>query len=376
MGWTRRQLLAAGSVFASAATTGCVGRFNPLSGDGEPATGGGESTAGEASAATATPTATATTTTTATASRSDSATEQAMGEVEWHVSRFRPTADRYLSAAGRALGALQSLDDRASVSPADLDRLESLFERVETVLYDQLVPHFDAEPTVATYNDDRLAELETLRERSDWDAAQALLGRMVTRYETLASEAYVDQTFPTDPVAGRLVRVLTRPSTVADAAVVAYDASSDTVLEARRETTAYVPDTLPGGRSDLPSYEETFDPISVGASRTRRVYLTYTTLRGERQSWPVFVQGYEDERRAESALRRALSESGAVTTDGTQTLGERTWQRVFYRSNESVTYAFAHRTGQYLLVAAPSPTPWDERASGWDRPLELGWFWR
>lgn len=375
MGWTRRQLLATGSVFASAATAGCVDRFNPLSGDGEPDTGGG-STAGPESTSTPTATATPTAAATAAVSRSDSATEQAIAEVVWHVSRFRPTADRYLSAAGRALGLLQSLDDRASVSPADLDRLESLFGQAETVLYDRLVPHFDAEPTVATYNDDRLAELETLRERSDWDAAQALLRRMVTRYETLASEAYVEQTFPTDPVAGRLARVLTRPSTVEDAVVAAYDAPTDTVLDVRRDTDAYVPDRLPGGRTDLPGYEETFDPVSVAASRTRRIYLTYTTLRGEQRSLPVFVQRYEDGRRAESAVRRALSESGAVTTDGTQTLGERTWRRVFYQSNESVTYAFAHRAGRHLLVAAPSPTPWDERPKGWDRPLELGWFWR
>jgi hypothetical protein len=296
-------------------------------------------------------------------------------EIEWFGRTYRPTVERYLSRASRALGLLESLDERSSVSARDLDRLRSLLTGVETVLYDQIAPHFGTEPSVRSYNADRLSELRTLRGRSDWDAVQRVLAGMVDRYETLATESWVAETFPTDPIGGRLASVLTGDDRTEAAAVLVYYAPTDYLGRVQRDTGTFTGD-LAGERDDLAGYDRTFDPAAVSAYRTARAYLTYTHLGRGGRAQPVFVQQYEDERRTESAVERMLSQSGAVTADGTQTLGGQEWRRVFYQANGGVTYAFVLRTGRYVLTVAPSRTPWDEREEGWTAPLSLGWFWQ
>jgi len=373
--WTRRRTLATGATLASAALGGCAS-VNPLSGgEGGGQTGtGGTDGSGSGAGSTGTATASPTPTTTPVASREGSATEAAFTELAWFAREFPGTVDRYLTAASRALGLVESLDSRASVSEADLDRLESLLNRVETVLYDDLVPHFDAQPGVRSYNDDRLSELRTLRERSDWSAVQEVLTDMTGRYSDLSTRAWVDETFQTDPVGGRLADRLTADGVADRTGVMVYYAPTDTVARVQADPSVYR-GSLPGGRTNLDGYERTFDPTAVTAYRTARAFLTYTSLRFGRPSAPVFLQQYRDADRAEDAVGRMLSASGAVTAEGTQTLGGQEWRQVFYQANGGVTYAFLLRTGRYVLVAAPSRTAWESRADGWTAPLELGWFW-
>jgi hypothetical protein len=368
---TRRRALATGAAVATGTLGGCT-RLNPLSGgdtDGGGGGGGGGSTT-TTSGGTPTPEPTAT----PAVSRSGTATDRVFEEVEWFGRDLRPTVERYLSWASRALGLLESLDERSSVSARDLDRLRSLFDDLEAVLYDRIAPHFGTEPSVRSYNAERVSELRTLRGRADWDAVQRVLAGMVERYETLASESWVARTFPTDPVQGRLAEVLTADGRAADAATLVYYAPTDYLVRVQRDAAAYAGE-LAGDRDDLPGYDRTFDPTSVAAYRTARAYVTYNHLGRGPRAVPVFVQQYEDEARAGSAVDRMLSQSGAVSADGTRTLGGQDWRRVFYQANGGVTYAFVLRTGRYVLVTAPSRTPWDEREDGWTAPLSLGWFW-
>ncbi len=317
---------------------------------------------------------TATQTATPAVSREESAAATVFAEIEWFAREFPGAVDRYLTAASRALGVVESFDDRASVSAADLDRLESRLSRVETTLYDGLVPHFDAQPDVRSYNDDRLSELGAFRERSDWDAVQAVLAGMAERYRDLSTRTWVERTFQTDPVGGRLADRLTADGVADRAAVMVYYAPTDTVVRVQADPSAHQ-GALPGGRVDLSGYRQTFDPTAVTAYRTARAFTTYVSLQFGRLSTPVFLQQYRDAGRAEGAVGRMLSTSGAVTAEGTQTLGGREWRRVFYRANGGVTYAVLLRTGRYVLVAAPSRTAWESRADSWTVPLELGWFW-
>jgi hypothetical protein len=381
MDLTRRRALATGATVASAALGGCTS-LNPLSGGesggGAGASGGADPDSGDAGAmagsSTPTPTPAPAPTTTPAVSQGGGTTETAVAEVEWFVRDFPATVDRYLTASSRALGLVESLDSRASVSAADLDRLETLLGRVETVVYDDLVTHFDARPTIRSYNDDRLSELRALQERSDWEAVQAVLSGMAERYRGLSTRAWVEETFQTDPVGGRLADRLTADGAADRAAVMLYYAPTDTLERVQADPSAYG-GALPGGRADVPGYERTFGPTGVAAYRTARAFLTYVSLRFDRQSQPVFLQQYRDADRAAGAVGRMLSTSGAVTAEGTEPLGGQEWRRVFYRANGGVTYAFVLRTGRYVLVAAPSQTAWGERDDSWSVPLELGWFW-
>lgn len=377
MDLTRRRALATGATVASAALGGCTS-LNPLSGGesggGAGASGGADSNSGDAGAMAESSTPTPAPTTTPAVSQGGSTTETAVAEIEWFVREFPATVDRYLTASSRALGLVESLDSRASVSAADLDRLETLLSRVETVVYDDLVTHFDTRPTVRSYNDDRLSELRALQERSDWEAVQEVLSGMTERYRGLSTRAWVEETFQTDPVGGRLADRLTADGATDRAAVMLYYAPTDSLERVQADPSAYE-GALPGGRTDVSGYERTFDPTAVAAYRTTRAFLTYVSLQFDRQSQPVFLQQYRDADRAEGAVERMLSASGAVTAEGTQTLGGQEWRRVFYRANGGVTYAFVLRTGRYVLVAAPSQTAWDERDDSWSAPLELGWFW-
>lgn len=377
MDLTRRQALATGATVASAALGGCTS-LNPLSG-GESrgdagASGGADPGSGDAGAMAGSSTPTPTPTTTPAVSQGEGTTETAVAEIEWFVRDFPATVDRYLTASSRALGLVESLDSRASVSAADLDRLETLLGRVETVVYDDLVTHFDARPAIRSYNDDRLSELRALQERSDWEAVQEVLSGMAERYRGLSTRAWVEETFQTDPVGGRLADRLTADGAADRAAVMLYYAPTDTLERVQADPSASE-GALPGGRADVPGYERTFGPTGVAAYRTARAFLTYVSLRFDRQSQPVFLQRYRDADRAAGAVGRMLSTSGAVTAEGTETLGGQEWRRVFYRANGGVTYAFVLRTGRYVLVAAPSQTAWAERDDSWSVPLELGWFW-
>lgn len=345
--------------------------LNPLSGGGGTGESGGANGGGSTPTETATPTPTPTPT--PTVSRSGSATERVFAELEWFAREYRPTVDRYLSTGSRARNLIETLARQSSLSRSDLDRLRSLLGEVETVLYDGLVPHFDAEPTLASYNEQHLAELETLRGREDWDGVQGVLGEMASRYGTFVSEDYVARTFPTEPIGGPFARLLTGDGQTDRAAISVYYAPADYLGRVR--TAPPEIDDLAGGRTDVQRYDRAFDATGVAAYRTARAYVTFTDRSHGQRSQPVYLQQYESEERADGAVRRMLSASGSVTGDGTATLGGQEWRRVFYQSDSGVTYAFVLRTGRYTLVAAPSTTPWDERGDEWATPLSLGWFW-
>jgi hypothetical protein len=345
--------------------------LNPLSGGGSTGESGGADGSGSTSTETATPTPTPTPT--PTVNRSGSTTEQVFAELEWFARGYQPTVDRYLSTGSRALNLLETLARQSSLSRSDVERLRALLGEVETILYDGLVPHFDAEPTVESYNEKRLSELETLRGREDWDGVQGVLDEMAARYATLVSEDYVADTFPTDPIGGPFARLLTGGDRTDRATVAVYYAPANYL--ARVQTEPIETEEFAGGRTDVPRYDRTFDATGVAAYRTARAYATFTDRSHGQRSQPVSIQQYESEDRADGAVRRMLSDSGSVSADGTTTLGGQEWRRVFYQSDRGVTYAFLLRTGRYTLVAAPSTTPWDERSDGWTTPLSLGWFW-
>lgn len=197
---------------------------------------------------------------------------------------------------------------------------------------------------------------------------------MAARYATLVSDAYVARTFPTDPIGGPFARRLTGGDETDRAAVMAYYAPTDYL--ARVQTAPVERAEVDGGRTDVSRYERTFDATGVAAYRTARAYLTFTDRSHGLRSQPVYVQQYETGDRAVGAVQRMLSDSSAVSADETAALGGQEWRRVFYQSAGGVTYAFLLRTGRYLLVAAPSTTPWDERGDEWTTPLSLGWFWK
>ena len=369
MDWTRRRLLTSGAALASAATGGCMSLDSLASEDT-----GSDGGSGDESRSSATPTPAPTPTPTPSVSRSGSATEQVVTEVEWFAQQYSPTVDRYLSTADRALNLIETLERQSSLSRADLDRLGALLDDVERPLYEELAPHFDAEPSVRSYNDGRLSELETLRGREDWDGVQQVLGEMASRYRDLATADYTDRTFPTNPVGRQFAEVLTGGTGTEKAGIVVYYAPTNYLARVIADEGYSVSD-LDGGRTDVSRYDRLFDPAGIAAYRTARVFLTYTDLIHGRRSQPVFVQQYESEARADGAVRRMLSASGAVTAEGTRTLGGQAWREVFYQAEGGVTYAFLLRTGRYLLVVGPSRTPWDERDDGWSTPLARGWFW-
>ena len=296
-------------------------------------------------------------------------------EIEWFARQYRPTVDRYLSTTSRALSLLESLERQSSLSTDDIDRLASLLGEVETLLYDRLAPHFDTEPSVAAYNEQRLSELRTLRERQDWDEAQNVLGGMVSRYGTLSTQGWVARTFPTAPAGGRLARLLTRQDAADRTGMMVYYAPTDYLGRVQADPDAYE-GQLGGGRNDIPGYERSFDAVGIAAYRSARAYITFTDLTFGLRTQPVYVQQYRDAERAQSAVRRMLSASGAVSAEGATELGGQEWRQVFYQANGGVTYAFLLRTGRYLITAAPSQTAWDERSRNWEQPLALGWFWR
>lgn len=372
MALTRRRLLAMGGVVVSSLSGGCAG-LNPLDRDGD---GDGDGVLPTDTAETPTGTATPTATpATATPVPGDgSATDRVYAELTWFATQYRATVDRYRSTAGRARSLIGTLERQSSVSEADVERLRGLLARVEEILYGDLVPHFDAEPTVRSFNDEHLDRLATFRERRDWDGVQRVLGEMEERYRTLASEAYVASTFPTDPIRGPLVRLLTADGAAPEAAVNWYLPTEDYLARVQADPEEYEGE-IAGGRSDVRRYEQLLGPVTIAAFRESRAFLTYTSLAHGLESQPVFVQQYRDAPAADGAIRRMLSASGSVTADGTTTLGGAEWRRVYYQAASEVTYAHLRRTGRYVLTVAPSRTPWDERPTDWTTPLELTWFW-
>lgn len=361
---TRRRLLAAGGAAAAGLTGGCMSAL-PFGPSGP---------VGTTPTSTPTDTPTATPTATPSVSEADSGVEQVFLELEWFARQYRPTVDRYLSRATRTLSLLEALANQSSVSGSDMDRLRSQFDELERIVYDQLGPHFDTEPTIRAYNDERLQRLETLRSRGDWDALQSALSEMAAQYTTWSTETYVARTFPVDPIGGRFARLLTASGQTGEAGIAVYHAPTNHLSRVQADATTYDGE-LPGSRVDIQQYQSRLGPVDIVAFRTSRAYLTYTAIGYGNQSEPVYIQQYRDADAARGAIRRMLSESGGVTAEGTESLGSTEWRRIFYRANNELTYAHLLRSGRYVLTAAPSRRAWDERGPDWTAPLSLAWFW-
>ncbi|MFB6304635.1 MAG: hypothetical protein ABEH47_05670 [Haloferacaceae archaeon] len=367
---TRREVV---GLLASGLLAGCTGVGvpsvpNPLSGGSTPEPG---------SAATPTPTATATptstpTTPTATATPEDpgAATRRVFDEVEWFATEYGPATESFRSLAARTRNLADSLSRRSSIDREAVTTLERLFGRVETAVYERLGPHFDTSPSVRSFNRDRLERVETLRARQDWDGVARVLAAVADRYATYASEAYVERTFPRDPVRGPLVRYATAEGHAGDLVLMAYHVGSDSVVRVQRDPSAHR-GTPPGGRADVDRYRTLFGPLSAGAGGEAGAYVTATSLIDGR-SLPLAVRRYRDDGAAASAVEGLLEDD--VTAERTVRPEGREWRRVFYQSESEVMYAELTRTGRFLVAAGPGRRPWADRPTGWRSPMELTWL--
>ncbi|MFB6157340.1 MAG: hypothetical protein ABEJ34_05820 [Haloferacaceae archaeon] len=365
---TRREVV---GLLASGLLAGCAGVSvpsvpNPLGGgDGE----SGEPTAGRTrtSTATPTPTPTSTPTPTPTPENAGAATRRVFDEVSWFATEYGPATGSFRSLAARTRDLADSLSRRSSVDKGAMRTLERLTGRVETAAYDRLGPHFDTSPSIRRFNRERIDRLRTLRAREDWDGVSAVLGEVADRYATYASAAYVDRTFPRDPVRGPLVRYATAEGHAGDAVVMAYHVTGDAVVRAQRDPGTYR-GTPPGGQADMDRYRTLFGPLRAGSGG---VYVTVTNPVSGR-SLPLSVRRYRDEGAAAAAIEGMLGND--LAAEGTIRSGGREWRRVFYRSGSDVVYAELTRAGEFVVAAAPDPRPWDDRPDGWRRPMELTWL--
>jgi hypothetical protein len=300
------------------------------------------------------------------------ATRAAIAELRWFAESYPATVSEFLSVTGRTRSLCDSLARQSSVGEADLRKLRGLGERVRTLVVDRLGPHFDAEPGLVGFTVDRLDRLARLRERGDWDRASSLLAGMAERYAAVSGESYVARTFPTDPAGGRLIRRLSGPDRADEVGVVAYHAGSDRVVRARRRPVDEA-GGLAGGREALPGYRRRYGPLGDRTGRTGLLYLTLSDLATGAAPVSALIQRYRDADRAGAAVGRLLD--GPVSAEGRVSFGRRRWRRVFYYAGGDVVYADLVRLGAFVVAVGAATTPWDERPSGWTRPVELSWLW-
>lgn len=317
-------------------------------------------------------------------------------ETRWFASGYAADVRAYQSAVDKALSTVERVREQGDVNENTLGVVETALDRLLSVVEARIEPHFGVSGYVRTRTTKHLETARTFAGRGDIDRAQEELGRLATFLENVGRGGFVDRNMSRNPVRNRLLSFLGRPGQNDD------DGDDDEepgvlfeVWEDAGDFTTYVyggPSRIDGRGSesggafderDRSLYGSQFAP-AVSDEREGAVYVLVRRLpTPSNQPEPLVPERYPatglvvqrfGDVAAASEARRALTEDGPMSVEGTARLGQVEADRVFYRAAGDVTYAFVFQTAELLVAVAPSEVAWNERI-GWTRALQQTWLW-
>ena len=274
----------------------------------------------------------------------------------------------------------RSILAKPAVTDDDVRRLDSVTDDAVETAREQLGGHFAMSGLIDSVASDHITIVEKFAAREDHDRVDDELLRLANFFNGLRGRPYVDRNLSRNPVQNRLLDRL-------------HAGSGSCLFAVHHGPTNFATFAYPGSKLDF------FDPVESGrnfavpeaafdgvATPERRrdvtVVMSYgvppmgdlpgVVDRSNYERTPIHVQSYDDADAASAAIQ-ALG-SSTVRSDGTETLGGRTWHRIYYRHDGDVTYAYLVQAGEYVITVAPGDVAWEER-SGWTGPLSRSWVW-
>jgi hypothetical protein len=129
-----------------------------------------------------------------------------------------------------------------------------------------------------------------------------------------------------------------------------------------------------------PAYTNVFDATVAREGRVDHAYVTANRLvtgtDNDEQfaGVPVFVQRFESEEAAAAAVETLLSTT--LGEDGTTSMANREWTRVYYDYDGPNLYANLHQVGEFVIATGVSPRPHRDRSQDqqWPGQLKLSWL--
>ena len=319
-------------------------------------------------------------------------TETILDEISWFATEYDAAIRRYRNAINRLLSTISQIRDSSDVSEHDLQRLRNGAEDVAAITAEDIAPHFDVHDRLLTPQNVYYRNAKKFAERGDWDRADDELAVMYDYYDMRQREYVIEEELSAAPVQGRLLAAL-RADSIPDSLRKRHDVAKDVdsaLFElyypgASYRSFAYSEEpSMIYGKSidhrDINAFRS-FEGLEEERGRTGRAYLTANIVsKRNRKQWTydlpndvVFLQAYSNPATASNAIERMSGSS--VSQEGTETLGGRLWQRVYYYYDGDIVYAYLLQAGRFLLAVSPSRTAWEERPDHWTDPLRVTWLW-
>jgi len=339
------------------------------------------------------------------------ATRRVLDEASWFGRDYDDAMSAYTGALDRAVETILQLEHTTAITESDLERLSDVSRHVERTTEDRLEPHFELSERVRRRNDRAVERVRRFGERGDRPAVDDELESLRSFYERIRGFFFRQQELSKDPIRNRLVPFMAAAGADRDDE---DDAIHDTLFEfrylnpiryvsdprygirylrgvrfrARAHTETAVEDrndprllgdpaASPAGSTrwePTDTFAERFEPVSVSENRRDELEVVvndWADYNGgplgiyteEFVSWPIYVQRYERSEAAAAARASLLDGPVFLEAERTVTIGDAEWQQVRYRLGGDVIYALFKQFGEFVVVAAPSRTPVEDRTT-------------
>lgn len=304
----------------------------------------------------------------------DRRTSAIAAEIDWFGSRYPPTLDRYHSLCDQAIATIEQVRRSSTLTDPQLQKVRTASRGAADFFDVELEPHFDVYGPVPGPH---LEEISRFARRGDIDRAHEELAELLTHFKQVSSALFVNAELSRNPITDRLYDLLTVGS------------DPRLLVGFRQHTTRFegwAYPRIPSDFSKLTYAGRNADHRTVTAPTTtpdRRTDLVSMTLnrvpasvRWERDSMPavpLLLQQFESPDAARDAYEDVVET--AVSVESNTTVGETTWDDVYYYHDGDIWYAYLRLVGSTVLTLAPSRTPWDERASTEAAILQRSWLW-
>jgi hypothetical protein len=339
------------------------------------------------------------------------ATRRVLDEASWFGREYDDAMSAYTGALDRAIETILQLESTTAITESDLERLGDVTLHVERTIEDRLEPHFELSERVRRRNDRATERVRRFGERGDRPAVNDELESLRNFYERIRGFFFRQRELSKSPIQNRLVPFMAAGGADRDDE---DDAIHDTLFEfrylnpiryvddprygirylrgvrfrARAHTEEAVEDrndprllgdpaASPAGSTrwePTDTFAERFEPVSVPEGRRDELEVVvndwadydggplgiYTE---EFVSWPIYVQRYERFEAAAAARASLLDGPVFLEAERTVTIGDSEWQQVRYRLGGDVIYALFKQFGEFVVVAAPSRTPVEDRTT-------------
>lgn len=321
--------------------------------------------------------------------------------VQWHAEEHPRLLEEYRSEVSETTTLIDEIVEQDEITTEDVNTVEEAVDELEEYI-ESFSPYYRTPRQVLTARP-KIEEAHRFASVGDTDNAGQELDDVQSRIQLLPNDV---REITADPLQGTPLEILGGGDPPSGTILSLHRPHNDEELALRDR--AYTEEdyndlnspvivrepekTITGATSDpAHNFADQVSPISIDRNRKDTIQMVVSDLpepqgggqgemtirTDELQSYPIYIQQYEDTQAAEDAFESLFdAEATPITPRSVDLNGSPIeWEHAAYQSPSGDTlYGLFKQKGQFLLTTGLSNNPVDRRQENWDEILTQTWI--